>query len=69
MDWIRFAGTAGQQYVIATANLGPATDTVIQLYDADGNWLRSSDDDGEGWPPASSSCPLRMGRSTAHRRL
>ena len=48
VDWIRFSATAGQQYIIATSDLGPATDTVIALYDADHNRLQSSDDDGEG---------------------
>ncbi len=51
-DWISFQATTGTTYVIETFNLGSRIDTVIHLYDADGQRL-ASDDDGADEPLAS----------------
>jgi len=44
-DWLRFTAQAGKAYVIETSNLGPATDTYLYLYGADGTTLLASNDD------------------------
>jgi hypothetical protein len=43
-DWARLDLTAGQIYVIKTNNLGFAADTVLELYDAQGNQIAVNDD-------------------------
>ncbi len=45
-DWVRFSATAGTAYVIETLNLGPASDTVLELYDGSGTRLAYNDDYG-----------------------
>ena len=46
-DWISFRAEPGQTYVIATSRLGERADTVIYLYDREGNELAVDDDGGE----------------------
>ena len=49
-DWVAFQAQAGQTIVIETANLDTYCDTVLKLYDADGQTLLAEDDDdGPGW--------------------
>lgn len=43
-DWFRFGAVAGKQYVILTKDLTNPVDTVMILYDADGNQLNLNDD-------------------------
>ena len=38
-DWVRFEATAGNIYVIETYNLGPDVDTMLHLFDEEGNEL------------------------------
>jgi len=45
-DWFRFEATAGQEYVIETANLAAGVATRLELYDQDALSLLTSDDDG-----------------------
>ncbi|MEZ4557453.1 MAG: pre-peptidase C-terminal domain-containing protein [Caldilineaceae bacterium] len=47
VDYIRFTATAGTSYVIATANLGAAGDTVIAPYDSALNLVAEDDDGGD----------------------
>jgi len=47
-DWVSFTATAGQTYVIATANLGLNADTVLTLYGPDGTTLLDGNDDYNG---------------------
>jgi hypothetical protein len=47
-DWIKFQGTSGLNYVIETSNLIGNTDTIIYLYDTDGETLLDYNDDYEG---------------------
>jgi hypothetical protein len=44
-DWIRFKATAGTTYVIQTFDLGPRVDTLMHLFDEEGNEL-ALDDNG-----------------------
>jgi hypothetical protein len=46
-DWLYFEGEADGSYVIQTSNLGREIDTVVSLYDSNGNELASDDDGGE----------------------
>ena len=46
-DWISFFGRAGQAYTITTSYLDADTDTVLQLYDMDGETLLDQNDDYE----------------------
>jgi len=46
-DWISFQATEGTTYIIETFNLGDRMDTIIHLYDADGQELTSDDDGGD----------------------
>jgi hypothetical protein len=46
-DWISFQAEAGQTYVIETSRLGDRADTVVYLYDAQGNQLALDDDGGD----------------------
>jgi hypothetical protein len=46
-DWISFEAQAGTTYVLRTSNLGERADTVIYLYDGQGNELAFDDDSGE----------------------
>lgn len=48
-DWVSFTATERTEYTIETLNLGPSTDTVIALYDADGNKLAENDNGDEGF--------------------
>lgn len=43
-DWAKIELTAGQIYVIRTANLGFAADTVLELWDGQGNRIAVNDD-------------------------
>lgn len=43
-DWVEIALTAGEIYVIRTANLGFAADTVLELFDGQGNRIAINDD-------------------------
>jgi hypothetical protein len=48
-DWVRFAATAGARYHIRTEQLGPNSDTLLNLYAQDGaTLLASNDDSGAG---------------------
>ncbi len=48
-DWVRFRALAGQAYAIETAHLGADADTVLALYDVDGQTpLWGNDDAGSG---------------------
>jgi len=46
-DWILFGATEGATYVIETFQLGGEMDTIIYLYDEDGEELAQNDDGGE----------------------
>jgi len=43
-DWVKFTVTNTQVYVLNTSNLGFASDTVLTLYDGQGNQLATNDD-------------------------
>lgn len=43
-DWFRFVGKAGSTYQIATSNLTPGLDTVMTVYDVNGNVIGQNDD-------------------------
>lgn len=47
-DWVKFWGLQGAVYVIRTQNLGPESETFLDLYATDGATLLASDDDGGG---------------------
>ena len=50
-DWVKFAATAGITYTLITTNTGGHADTVLYLYESDGNTLiDSNDDDPDNWP-------------------
>ncbi len=51
-DWVYFEAEEGMTYIIETAKLGGDIDTIIYLYDEEGNELASDDDKG-GEPLAS----------------
>jgi len=46
-DWLYFQAEAGRAYVIETSNLGHEMDTVVYLFDEEGNELASDDDGGD----------------------
>jgi hypothetical protein len=46
-DWLYFEAEGGTTYVIETSQLGAEMDTVVYLYDGQGNELASDDDGGE----------------------
>jgi len=46
-DWISFRAEAGSTYVIETSRLGDQADTVVYLYDPEGNQLALDDDGGD----------------------
>lgn len=49
-DWVSFEAQAGQSFDIATLELESYCDTVLKLYDGDGETLLAQDDDGgAGW--------------------
>ena len=49
-DWVAFEAGAGQTYEIATSELEAYCDTVLRLYDRDGQTVLAEDDDGgSGW--------------------
>jgi len=45
VDWVYFSATQGVTYTIWTLNLAGATDTFIDLWTADGQFITSNDDD------------------------
>jgi ribosomal protein S11 len=45
-DWLYFEARAGQTYVVETSELGREVDTVIRLFDGQGNELALDDDGG-----------------------
>jgi Zn-dependent metalloprotease len=45
-DWVQFSATSNESYTIETFNLGPASDTVLELYDTDTTTLLDLNDDG-----------------------
>jgi hypothetical protein len=45
-DFLSFNACAERSYTIETSNLGPAADTVLELYDTDCSTLLLSDDNG-----------------------
>ena len=48
-DWVTFDAAAGTTYVLETSNLASAGDTVLCLYDTDGETqIQCNDDGGEG---------------------
>jgi hypothetical protein len=48
-DWVQFDAVGGAPYLIQTSNLGPNSDTVLNLYSSDAlTLLASSDDSGSG---------------------
>ncbi len=58
-DWVKFSAVSGAVYTIYTCDLSGGCDTVLELYDADGQ-LVASDDDGGDEPLASRilwTCP------------
>lgn len=46
-DWISFLAEAGLTYVVETSRLGEQADTLVYLYDAQGNELALDDDGAE----------------------
>jgi hypothetical protein len=46
-DWLALQADADQAYVIETSNLGPTMDTVLHLFDEEGNELAHDDDGGD----------------------
>ena len=46
-DWVHFQAEAGRAYVIETSSLGHEMDTVVYLFDEEGNELASDDDGGD----------------------
>jgi hypothetical protein len=46
-DWISFQAEAGSTYVIEASRLGDQADTVVYLYDGQGNELALDDDGGD----------------------
>lgn len=50
VDWVWFSTQAGVSYVIQThaSSVGSSADTVINLYDANGDWVAGDDDGGVG---------------------
>jgi hypothetical protein len=48
VDWMSFMATAGAQYVVTTEALGAASDTVLELVDADGEVVLAYSDDAAG---------------------
>ncbi len=46
-DWVYFQAEAGRAYVIETSSLGHEMDTVVYLFDEEGNELASDDDGGD----------------------
>ncbi|MCP4106294.1 MAG: hypothetical protein GY749_12265 [Desulfobacteraceae bacterium] len=38
-DWVKFSGRSGKSYIFQTVSLGSGCDTVIELYDADGETM------------------------------
>lgn len=46
-DYVSFVAQGGTAYIIETSNLGSSIDTIIYLYDANGNELAHDDDGAE----------------------
>ena len=46
-DWIRIEGRAGTTYALETSGIVPV-DTVIELWNADGQWVTQNDNGGAG---------------------
>jgi murein DD-endopeptidase MepM/ murein hydrolase activator NlpD/N-acetylneuraminic acid mutarotase len=47
-DWLQWETITGTTYIFQTSELAPNVDTVIQLYDVDGQTLLASDDNSGG---------------------
>ncbi len=43
-DWFAFSAVANETYTLETVDVGPEADTILSLYDADGNFLAENDD-------------------------
>lgn len=50
VDWVRFWAVQGVPYDLSTKNTGGDSDTVIDVYAADGAWLGGNDDDPDAYP-------------------
>jgi len=48
VDWVKFYVRSGNRYIVETSNLGSRSDTIIHLYDNNGNYQFSNDDSGPG---------------------
>jgi flagellar capping protein FliD len=67
-DWLEVSLQGGQVYQFSTLNLGADTDTLLSLYDANGNLLAESDDLNSAnlassilyHPPANATAYLRV---------
>jgi PKD repeat protein/uncharacterized protein YjiK len=53
VDWVKFSAQAGVTYELLTGNSGGHADTVLELYDSDGNTLLDENDDCPNRWPAS----------------
>ena len=61
-DWVRFEAVGGSNYFIETKNLGPDSDTVLEVYDSTGvNLLAVNDDYGPGRASAINYVPATSG--------
>ena len=47
-DWVEFDTCPGRNYTIETANLGPAADTILELFAPDCTTVLAADDNGGG---------------------
>lgn len=47
-DWLDLGACAGRSFTIRTRELGPASDTILELFDQDCSTLLASDDNGGG---------------------
>lgn len=47
-DWVKFNVQGGRNYTLSTTNTGSYADTILSLYDTDGNTLIQSNDDYAG---------------------
>ncbi|MCH2268907.1 IPT/TIG domain-containing protein, partial [Candidatus Thalassarchaeum betae] len=45
VDWSKFNGSAGAEWLIKTRNLANGADTILQVYDTDGTTLLATNDD------------------------
>jgi hypothetical protein len=47
-DWFRLDLIGGKKHIVRTTVLGPAVDTLVQVYDIDGLTVLAQDDNGGG---------------------